>query len=460
MRMSDIAYMAISNLWQRKLRSFLTILGVIIGTVSIVIMLALGEGDKQMFIENVSQGANLTQITVMDSGGYSMDGSSQQSKVILNDKAIDAFKKIDGVIAATPWTYLSAYIETGKYTNEYLSLVAVDPGSLEDLDYKLEDGRFLNPNTNKFEIVMGSNVKGTFFNPSKPPKDSEMEEYFENGPPLNWLSIKYKMLLGGTYMYEGFDEDQGAVDAGGEEEEKLLPANYITPKVVGVLEKSGTQESYYAFMSLDVLKKYLKANKKVADAMKESMGVDPTKYQQAIVRVKDMDTVDPVMKAIKDAGFQCYSDTEYIKENQKEQQRKQTQWAIVGLIAYFIAAIGIANTMFTSIIERTKDIGVMKVLGCKHSNLGNVFLFEAGLIGLIGGIIGLIIGIVLSYLITDVPWLSELLAGSEGGMARAVVEPLTGIGVLVFSVVIGMVSGIFPSLRAMKLSPLAAIRNE
>ena len=108
-----------------------------------------------------------------------------------------------------------------------------------------------------------------------------------------------------------------------------------------------------------------------------------------------------------------------------------------------------------SIYERTKEIGVMKVLGCDLRNIRTLFLMEAGFIGLIGGIIGL----VLSFTISAV--MNKLAQASEEYMNGISYIPLWLIGLsLIFAILVGMIAGFFPARRAMKLSPLAAIRNE
>ena len=126
-------------------------------------------------------------------------------------------------------------------------------------------------------------------------------------------------------------------------------------------------------------------------------------------------------------------------------------------MSLFVAAIGIANTMMMSIYERTKEIGVMKVLGCDMRNIGSLFLMEAGFIGFLGGVVGLLLSYSLSgginYLVAQSPDM-----GMEGGISYIPFWlALLSMG---FAILVGMVAGFFPARRAMKLSPLAAIRNE
>jgi ABC-type antimicrobial peptide transport system permease subunit len=132
----------------------------------------------------------------------------------------------------------------------------------------------------------------------------------------------------------------------------------------------------------------------------------------------------------------------------------------IGAVAMLVAAISITNTMMMSIYERTKEIGVMKVLGCDIRNIQALFLLEAGFIGFIGGVIGIgfsyLLSFIINYFMTSSGMSSSM--GVSGAICRIPLwlDPVA----IVFAVVVGMVAGFIPSLRAMRLSPLAAIRNE
>ena len=129
----------------------------------------------------------------------------------------------------------------------------------------------------------------------------------------------------------------------------------------------------------------------------------------------------------------------------------------IGAVSLLVAAIGIANTMMMSIYERTKEIGVMKVLGCDMRNIRTMFLMEAGYIGFFGGAVGMGFSYLLSAIINQLVMNSD---SEFGGMTISIIPAwLAGLS-LVFAVLIGMLAGFFPARRAMKLSALAAIKNE
>ena len=180
-------------------------------------------------------------------------------------------------------------------------------------------------------------------------------------------------------------------------------------------------------------------------------------YDEAVVYADDMENVMDVQKMITDMGLEAYSNMEWLQQQQEQSQMIQAVLGGIGAVSLFVAAIGIANTMMMSIYERTKEIGVIKVLGCAMGNIRNMFLIEAGCIGFMGGVIGLVLSYLLSYLVNHFIG-GELMTGVAGDISRI---PLWLAGsALVFAVIIGMLAGFFPAQRAMKLSPLAAIRNE
>ena len=172
----------------------------------------------------------------------------------------------------------------------------------------------------------------------------------------------------------------------------------------------------------------------------------------------DMANVTEVQKVINDMGYQANSQMEWIEQSQQTYDIIQLVLGGIGAISLFVAAIGIANTMMMSIYERTKEIGVIKVLGCDMGNIRNMFLMESGFIGFLGGVIGLMISFGVSYAMNNFLGLGQAMMGVEGDISR---NPLwLAASGVVFAVFVGMAAGFFPSLRAMKLSPLAAIRNE
>ena len=179
-------------------------------------------------------------------------------------------------------------------------------------------------------------------------------------------------------------------------------------------------------------------------------------YEEVYVRVDDMSNVQEVQQAIQEMGYNTYSNAEWMEQTQSQMAMIQMVLGGIGAVSLFVAAIGITNTMMMSIYERTKEIGIIKVLGCDLRNIRSMFLLEAGFIGFFGGLIGLILSEIISIVINVVAK-----GASEGAYAQLSFIPLWLVLIsLLFAVLVGMAAGFFPALRAMQLSPLAAIRNE
>ena len=170
-----------------------------------------------------------------------------------------------------------------------------------------------------------------------------------------------------------------------------------------------------------------------------------------------MDNVMEVQNAITDMGYQAYSNMQWLEQAQEQMDMIQAVLGGIGAVSLFVAAIGIANTMMMSIYERTKEIGVLKVLGCAMGDIRSMFLMEAGFIGFMGGAAGLGLSYGVSKLV------NRFLGSSFMGMGSGDISRIPlwlSAAAVVFAIFIGMLAGLFPALRAMKLSPLAAIRNE
>ena len=147
---------------------------------------------------------------------------------------------------------------------------------------------------------------------------------------------------------------------------------------------------------------------------------------------------------------------DYINSMKSQFAMVQAVLGGIGAVSLLVAAIGIANTMMMSIYERTKEIGVMKVIGCSLKNIRQMFLLEAAFIGFVGGAAGNILSLILSGVINLA--LSGQSVGVSGSLSFIPIWLI--LASLGFAVLVGMAAGYFPAVRAMKLSPLAAIRNE
>lgn len=473
MRWSDLLRMSISSLRRRKLRTFLTILGVVIGTASIVVMISLGLGLQQSMYEEVEQSGGTTSITVTgkDSGGmmygYSGMSSDEESQKYITDDVIKELKNIDHVKSAEPVLSVSAIALKGKYEG-YLELTGMTPEGLKALNLELEEGGKLpDPNSAQLELVYGNTVITNFYD------KASGSGYWDSGElpdiDLNKDSVFLILDQDGYYQSQGAAADFGGGDVqsggeGGTASAKTPPKKHVV-SASGVL-KGGpdtyTVNSYMTFCDIDKLRTYLEKEfrgRAIPGQPTTKSGKPYSKffYSSARVQADDMENVELVSDMIRAMGYNVSSNIEYIDSMKKQFAMVQAVLGGIGAVSLFVAAIGIANTMMMSIYERTKEIGVMKVIGCSLGNIRQMFLLEAAFIGLAGGVIGNLLSFLMSAAI------NVLVQGSEMGMLAGRISYIPPWLVLIslgFAMLVGTAAGYFPARRAMKLSPLAAIRNE
>ena len=171
-------------------------------------------------------------------------------------------------------------------------------------------------------------------------------------------------------------------------------------------------------------------------------------YSKLNVIVDEIENVADLQKEIGDMGYQTASNSEWIAQQREQSRSQQAMLGGIGAVSLLVAAIGIANTMMMSIYERTKEIGVMKVIGCGLKDIQQLFLIEAGMIGFAGGLTGLALSLLVCFIINRVT-----------GSTTAVIPYWMYGTSIVFAILVSMLAGFAPSRRAMSLSALEAIRS-
>ena len=430
--------MSVNNLRRRKLRTGLTVLGVIIGTASIVVMVSLGIGLKENTVESYASYGSLTRIQV--SSGY---GGDQSEDNYLVDATVTKLAGIPHVKSADPLLSTYVNLKQGVYESS-TSLVGMPREALEEIP--LAKGKIPDKNANTLEFIVGNMVADNFYN-SKTGKGSW------DGEDLSGIDLIDKPFF--TIFQNPSDNGQ-----------QIAQKKYVFP-ACGLVDggESGFSEyGYQIYTDIDLLKAQLKKIYR-----KNPIPGQPTNkkgkpynyfvYDSIYVNVDDMQNVTEVQKQITDMGYEAYSSMQWLEQAQQQTDMIQAVLGGIGAVSLFVAAIGIANTMMMSIYERTKEIGVLKVLGCALGDIRTMFLMEAGLIGFMGGILGLGLSYGVSAAINR--FLGSSLSGMTGGTGAISRIPLwLSVSAVIFAILIGMLAGLFPALRAMKLSPLAAIRNE
>lgn len=451
MRFLDLLTMSINNLRRRKVRTALTVLGVVIGTASVVVMVSLGIGLNALMMEMYSSYGSMTAIEIYNYGNNGNNGTSD-NPLYLTDDTVKEFLRIPHVTSASPVLETNVILKQGVYETN-TSINGVTREFMEQIP--LGQGKLPDPKSTEMEFIYGNAIVQWFQNSKTGKGYWDTQEL----PDIDYMNKP---------MFVIFDTDayyQSRSGGSGDGTPVKAPKKYLI-KTAGVVEGGIDDYNSYAYgvyTDIDQLKTQLKKIYK-----KNPIPGQPTNkkgkpysyfiYNQAYVYVDDMENVTAVQKAITDMGFQANSQMEWIEQSQQTYNMIQLVLGGIGAISLFVAAIGIANTMMMSIYERTKEIGVIKVLGCDLRTIRNMFLLESGFIGFMGGVIGVAISYGIGFIMNHFLGIGQIMTGQAGNISRI---PLwLASAAVVFAIFVGMAAGFFPSLRAMHLSPLAAIRNE
>jgi ABC-type antimicrobial peptide transport system permease subunit len=433
--------MGLRNLTRRKARTILTVLGVVIGSLSIIIMVSIGNGMENNFQSQVMQQGGLTTIYVNTYGNiFDEDGqyvsSTQQT---LDDNLVEQIKLIDHVRAVTPVIQMDVTLFSGKYQG-WAYITAMDMEAFDDFDFpELEYGEYPTVEDNS-AIIFGSDQPYEFYDPYTRGRSSKIIDLQKDK-----LVLKFQ-----RYMV---DEKK---------KEFSLPL-----KNIAKLVKTNGNFDYETYMDIEYFKMIYRkyCNTLSVQDRKEAMKT-VKEYQQIRLNVDNIDNVIEVQDKIKALGFQSESQMQFLQPLQEASKTLQMVLGSLGFIAMIVSAISIANTMVMSIYERTKEIGIMKVLGCIIKDIRKLFLFEAAIIGLFGGIMGIILGYLSSWLINKFgqPIFGALMSGNymyDMTNTKFSIIPLyLPFAALGISIAVGLVSGYFPAKRATKISAIEAMKTD
>lgn len=475
MNFLDLLTMSVNNLWRRKLRTFLTVLGVIIGTASIVVMISLGMGMNKANMEQIEKYGGLTTInvyanengssthygsgTAVSDGGVSGSGSGKNEPVRLDDAMIETLKNIPHVSFVSPMLTMSVVAKQGAYICSYLNVVAMEPEAFTQMNIKVGQGSLPRAGDQELKFFYGNTVATNFMN------EKTQQYYWETGqvPDVDFMNQPMFVIFDQDAYWKSQNGNGMNVDENGNATVTQPPKKYMIESC-GVMAggvEDWADNSDSVLCDINLFKTYIRRvfkNKAIPGQPTTSSG-KPYKelyYNQAYVKVDNVDNMKDVQKSIQNLGLNASSNAEWIEQMQEQSRNIQLVLGGIGAVSLFVAAIGIANTMMMSIYERTKEIGIIKVLGCALQNIREMFLMEAGFIGFLGGVIGVVLSYIISFIINFV-------ASRQGGdyySSISYIPPWLVLVAVGFAVLVGMVAGFFPAVRAMKLSPLAAIRNE
>ena len=485
MRNIDILTMCLRNLFKRKLRTILTMLGVVIGTVAIVVTVSLGLAINLRFEQQMAGMGEITVITVYNPNNmWWFREETQTDLPDLDDNAVQRFSNFQGVEAVTPIIEAELFFRSGIYAMPWSRVLGIKPEAMEAFGYQVQEGRLLQEG-DSLEVVFGFHTEKNFVDTSgwswnndrfwRAVYDGEDVEIY-----VDIFNDRINVSYDRNYIwgFETQDEDFAFDDIDAPRPVRPMPVN-----VVGLLEEQNDWGNIDGaiFMNIDMVQR-LKADAQRQEQQNMKNGFQSedgwgghidanannrrnTGYDQVQVKAVDINTVSLIREQIEAMGFPADSPTAWLESAQDTAASLQMLLGAIGVVSLFVAAIGIANTMVMSIYERTREIGVMKVIGAALSDIGKLFLIEAAMIGFFGGLFGLLFSYLVSFILNNylqVAFLSDMFGwmGEENEAMISLITPwLSGLALL-FSSIIGLVSGYFPARRAMRLSALSAIRTE
>lgn len=449
MKISDLMRMGLQNLSRRKARTALTIIGVVIGTISIVVMISIGLGMNKQYEEQVMQLGSLTSIS-MDAMSYSYDesGFGGSTKQVLDDKLIKKIKEIEHVDSVIPIHALDGCVTYKNYRG-YTTIYGLDFSQLELMGIDTYTYTSSPDGVTDKTFIIGCNAMNYM-----------MDSVYYRPVPSDKIDVK----KGGVgYLIEG----NYARKTEGEQKPERL-------RDYALAGGSGADEmSYYCFVSMKMFQEMTdRYIKELTPIDQKKAKAKFQKYDRLMINVDNVDNVSEVQDNLSSFGFKTQSLAAQLEPMKKTSNMLQMVLGGVGAVAMLVSAISIANTMVMSIYERTREIGIMKVLGCTVSDIRKMFLFEAGMIGLLGGIVGDLIGYLVSYLINTFggEMFSALVsAGSVDMYGMGGGETVTQFSMIPFwlplmaagfAMTIGLISGYYPAKRATRISAIEAMRTD
>jgi putative ABC transport system permease protein len=397
-RLADVLKLALQNLWRTKFRSFLTILGVIIGISAIVAFVSLGVGLQKITSNQVAGLNALTTLTITQTPAT----SSMEEGPKLNEEAIDKIKKLNNVDSVTPSVNMPANVEsTGTSAGAIIYGIDVQNTNLEISG--LTFGSLIKDKSSN-EAIISSSLAAAF--------NSNKENVIGK-------EISIKILKDSA---EGYNYNP--------KELKL--------KIVGI-DNNETSNMVYAPIG------------KIKDLTQFE------KYSTLKVKVASSNDVDLVKDQIKKMGYQVTTIKDLVDQIDKIFLLAEIILGLVGGIGLLVSSLGIINTMTISLLERTHEIGIMKAIGASNYDIRKLFIFESALIGLIGGVAG--VGIAVAFG-SAFNFILNLLIQSTGQELDVFVTPVKFALVMIgIAALISTFAGIYPTSRAQKLAPIDALRQ-
>ena len=467
MKLPDLTELALRNLRESLLRNSLTTIGISVGVASLVAMLSLGIGLQQLASRRLVKSGLFDTVVVTSrrdlrgSMGRDEDRKAPtpgESRV-LDEPARQEIEHLPNVIEAYPDI---RFITELRYDDKpHLTMVSAMPASMKSNDaFEGMQGSFFSSDA-AAEVLLQKSFAAELLGKTPVPGGAELN-VAELAPSLlgKELTMRYAERVSGVTPAVPLRTNESSSDAGSaaysvvSREQKL--------KIVGIVnldpESMRGPTRGKAFLPLK-LAETLHIMQPTDLREISSAASDKPLYSSVSVRVKNPAQVQIVEDAIKKMGFTTFSILDATRSLRQFFAVLDLFLGIFGSLALAVASIGIVNTLVMAILERRREIGIMKAIGASDIDVQRLFFAEAGAMGLLGGVVGVLLGWTIGQVIN---------VGTNIYLKRQSLPPehfwavpwwLVG-GAIGFSFIVSLISGLYPASRAAKLNPVQALRYE
>ncbi len=490
MSFRDILRLSLRNLREAKLRAVLTTMGVLVGVAVIVTMVSFGLGLQRNTVSRFKELDLFNEITVygkslsnlVEEGFNKRPGASDAGKApdrkkddegpdkpperSLDDAALAEIAAIPGVASVEPNIYLNAYARSnGKAKSVVIGGTLVPPPSSRfknfdagqmisapDTDEAIVDERFLkNFGYEKAQDAIGQKIELL-----APPEKKSAEAEEEEQP--NFFGIP---------LEDEENKDTAAADA-------LVARSF---RIVGVLknELSGMGRRFRGMMPAYEIYVSIQAARRWRDEHRDEMGEvalqlarqsgalgenETIGYGTAVARVSDPVMLTQVRDRINALGFGSFSIVDQLEQLRTVFLIMNSALGLLGGISLLVASFGIANTMIMSILERTREIGIMKAIGAEDREIKLIFFVEAGVIGLTGGILGVLVAWGIDGIANRLAYKFILQPQGASYIDFFAIPPYLWLGAILFAVLVSILAALYPAARAARIDPVKALRHD
>ncbi|HKP72416.1 MAG TPA: ABC transporter permease [Pyrinomonadaceae bacterium] len=509
MKFLDILKLALRNLREARLRAGLTTMGVVVGVSMIITMVSFGLGLQRNTVKRFRELDLFNEITVSgrsliglvssamgergggDGGRREREGPNETegktAERILNDAALAEIAQIPGVASVEPNIDMRIYVRSNKRALLRQVGGALVPNGATRFKTYLAGRMISSPEADE-AVVDESFLRSFGFEKAQDAVGQTLELLAPGGAEGGEEAGGKKdgnAKGGGDSKRAGRDAGERLSffglplgDSPEDDPESALAAR--TFRIVGVLKteieggpKNGRQ--FRGLMPVSSIyiplqaarewgKRYRSGVNEVAFRLARESGMlkenEMEGYGMAVVRVTDPDVLPDVQKRLNESGFSSFSVVDQLKELRTVFLIINSALGLLGGISLLVASFGIANTMIMSILERTREIGIMKAIGAEDREIKLIFFVEAGLIGLAGGSIGALVAWAIDAVANRLAYRFVLQPRGVSYVDFFALPPYLWLGAIVFAVVIAIVAALYPAARAARIDPVKALRHD